>query len=59
LIEAYIRTYCNDHQDDWVDLLPLAEFVYNNAYNDSIGMSPNQARYGVNLDARQGIEDDP
>jgi hypothetical protein len=59
LIEAYIRMYCNYHQDNWVDLLPLAEFVHNNAYNESIGMTPNRARYGVDLDTRQGIADDP
>jgi hypothetical protein len=42
-----------------VDLLPLAEFVHNNAYNESIGMTPNRARYSVDLDTHQGIADDP
>jgi len=30
-LEQYLRTYCNYQQSDWAHLLPLAEFVYNNA----------------------------
>ncbi len=29
-IEAYLRVFVSHQQDDWVDWLPLAEFVYNN-----------------------------
>ena len=29
-LEHYLRTYCDHQQDDWHDLLPYAEFVYNN-----------------------------
>ena len=25
----YLRQYCNDEQDNWNDLLPLAEYAYN------------------------------
>jgi hypothetical protein len=46
-------------QDDWVKLLPLAKFAYINAPYNSIGMSPNKARYSMTLDTRQGIEDNP
>jgi hypothetical protein len=59
IIEAFFRSYCRYHQDDWVELLPVAEFTHNNSFHKSIGMTPNQARYGINLDTRQGIEDDP
>lgn len=58
-IESWLRCYICYMQDDWVDLLPLAKFAYMNTYHDSIGMSPNEARYGTTLDTRQGIEDDP
>jgi hypothetical protein len=58
-IEAYLRLHCNYHQDDWVELLHFAELTYNNTFHDSIRMSPNQARYGINIDLRQGVEDDP
>ena len=32
---TYIRTYCSYQQDDWVDYLPLSEFVFNSAENAS------------------------
>ena len=45
-LEQYLRTYCGFHQDDWSQLLPLAEFTYNNAQSASTGMSPFFANYG-------------
>jgi hypothetical protein len=45
-MEQYLRIYCDYHQDDWSQLLPLAEFVCNNAKNASTGMSPFYANYG-------------
>ena len=45
-LEQYLRIYCDYHQDDWSQLLPLAEFVYNNAKNVSTGTSPFYANYG-------------
>src|SRR6202030_4406462 len=29
-LEQYLQAYCNYQQDNWSDLLPLAEFAYNN-----------------------------
>ena len=45
-LEQYLRIYCDFHQDDWSQLLPLAEFAYNNAMNSSTKMSPFYANYG-------------
>jgi hypothetical protein len=45
-LEQYLRIYCDHHQDDWSQLLPLAEFVYNNAKSASTGMSPFYANHG-------------
>ena len=39
-LEQYIRIYCSYQQDNWDTLLPIAEFVYNNAPNASTGISP-------------------
>ncbi|CAA7265598.1 unnamed protein product [Cyclocybe aegerita] len=39
-LEQYLRTYCNYQQDNWVTLLLLAEFAYNNAPHDATGVSP-------------------
>jgi len=30
ILEQYLQVYVNYQQDDWVNLLPLAEFAYNN-----------------------------
>jgi Reverse transcriptase (RNA-dependent DNA polymerase)/RNase H-like domain found in reverse transcriptase/Integrase zinc binding domain/Chromo (CHRromatin Organisation MOdifier) domain/gag-polyprotein putative aspartyl protease len=56
-VEQYLRIYCNYHQDNWSELLSLAEFSYNNAQHTSIGCSPFYANYGYNprftVDLRQ------
>jgi len=39
-LEQYLRVYCNYQQDNWSELLPLAEFVYNNAPSTTTGVSP-------------------
>src|SRR6266571_7712833 len=45
-LEQYLRQYCNYEQDDWVDLLPLAEYAYNNSVTTATQMSPFYANYG-------------
>ena len=35
VLKQYLRCSINYHQDNWVDLLPLAEFAYNNTIQDS------------------------
>ena len=32
-LEQYLRLFVNQRQDDWSELLPLAEFQYNNCYD--------------------------
>jgi hypothetical protein len=46
VLEQYLRAFVNHAQTDWVDLLPFAEFAYNNAENSSTKMSPFFANYG-------------
>ena len=46
-IEQYLRIYCNYQQDNWTNLLSLAEFAYNNAYQPTINCSPFYANYGL------------
>jgi hypothetical protein len=45
-LEQYLRIYCDYQQDNWYNLLPLAEFVYNNAQHSSTRVSPFFANYG-------------
>lgn len=47
-LEQYLRCFINDIQDNWADLLPIAQFSYNSASHSSIGMSPLQANLGYN-----------
>ena len=44
--EQYLRSYCSYQQDDWAELLPLAEHAYNSAVSESINISPFEANYG-------------
>src|SRR5260221_14365900 len=39
VLEQYLQAYMNYQQDDWSSLLPLAEFAYNNAMNETTGVS--------------------
>ena len=45
-LEQYLRVYCNYQQDNWSELLPLAEFAYNNSPNATTGVSPFFANKG-------------
>jgi hypothetical protein len=44
-IEAYLRSFINYEMDNWVGLLPIAEFAYNNSVTQATGMSPFFANY--------------
>jgi len=45
-LEQYLRIYCNYQQDNWLELLSLAEFAYNNAPSAITGVSPFFANKG-------------
>jgi hypothetical protein len=39
-IETFLRHFVSDRQDDWFQLLPLAELTFNNSVAASTGFSP-------------------
>jgi hypothetical protein len=39
-LEQYLRLFVSERQDDWVDLLPMAEFQYNNHVHSSTQQTP-------------------
>jgi len=39
-LEQYLCVYCNYQQDNLSELLPLAEFAYNNVLSATTGISP-------------------
>ena len=46
VIEAYLQPYLNQEQDDWVDLLSMAEHAYNNLITSANRMTTFYANYG-------------
>jgi hypothetical protein len=55
-LEQYLRVYCNYQQSNWSDLLPLAEFAYNNAPSATTGISPFFANKGYHPGLQVQIE---
>jgi hypothetical protein len=48
-LEQYLQAYCNYQQDNWSELLPLAEFAYNNAPSATMGIFSFYANKGYHL----------
>ena len=48
ILKQYLRCFINERQNNWVDLLPFAEFAYNDTLQQSISQSPFFANYGYN-----------
>lgn len=46
VLEDMLRHYINPSQDNWEELLPLAEFAINNAYHRGIQDTPFHLNYG-------------
>ncbi len=55
-MEVYLREFVNWEQDNWAKLLPMAEFVYNNAKNASTSHIPFELNCGYHL--RVSFEED-
>lgn len=57
-LEQYIRIYTTYQQDNWSEILPLAEFAYNNAPNASTTISPFFANKGYhpNISVRPEVD---
>ena len=43
--EQYHRSYCLYQQDDWAELLPIAEHAYNSTVSESTKISLFEANY--------------
>jgi hypothetical protein len=46
MIKAYLRSFINYEMHNWVRLLPMAEFAYNNSVTQATGITPFFANYG-------------
>jgi hypothetical protein len=49
-VEAYLHLFIDKRQDNWVDLLPTAEFVINSRLNSATGHTPFELLYGYTPD---------
>ncbi len=49
-VEVYLRLFISKRQDDWVNLLPTAEFVINSRLNSATGTTPFELLYGYTPD---------
>ena len=45
-LEHYLQVHCNYQQDNWSELLPSAEFTYNNTLSATTGITPFFANKG-------------
>jgi hypothetical protein len=45
-LEQYLHIFCNYQQDNWSEILPLAEFTYNNSSSATTGIIPCFANKG-------------
>jgi hypothetical protein len=57
ILEAYIRAFCDTNQQNWPELLPYAEFAYNNSVSSATGLSPFYANYGQHPNSLWGLEE--
>jgi len=46
VIEAYLRSYFHYEQNDWAEMLAMAEFAYNNSKHFTTKTTPISANYG-------------
>ena len=46
VLEEYSRTFCRWDQKDWLNLLPFAEFCYNNTVDSATMVTPLYANFG-------------
>jgi hypothetical protein len=49
MIEAYLWSFINYEMDNWVGLLPMAEFAYNTSVTQATSMSPFFTNYSQHL----------
>ncbi|HEX3639688.1 MAG TPA: DDE-type integrase/transposase/recombinase, partial [Ktedonobacteraceae bacterium] len=57
-LEHYLRCYCSEEPEAWLDMLPLAEFAYNNTTHSTTRVSPFFLIQGRHPHMPKAIEDD-
>ncbi len=55
-VETYLRHYINRNQNNWVQLLSMTQFVYNNTQNETTKETPFWANYKYNSKVWQELQ---
>lgn len=58
-LEHYLSVYCCKQQDNWAELLFVAEFAYQQSQHKMLGISLFMAMYGYNPRLKLSTEDSP
>ena len=57
-LKAYLRHYINNKQDNWISLLPLAQFTYNNQFSVTTDMMLFFTNFGRHLNLFMNPKDE-
>jgi hypothetical protein len=57
-LETYLRIYMNYQQDNWVGLLPFAEYAYNSKQHSGHMLSPIRMAFGIDPKGFDGVPDE-
>jgi hypothetical protein len=56
MLKCYLWNYCNYNQDNWAEILPMAEYAYNNSLTTTAGISPFIANFEFDSQTNWPIE---
>src|SRR6266481_6120976 len=59
ILKQYLQVYINYQQDNWVHLLPLAEFAYNNTTHSATSVTPFFANKGFHPKFKVSLDSVP
>jgi hypothetical protein len=49
-LEQYLGTFCNFEEDNWSEMLPISEYVYNNSVTSVPAMTNSMPTMGIILE---------
>ena len=58
-LETYLRHYVDDHQNNWVELLPMAQLAINNTIASATGQTPFFAEHGRHATLKLDKKENP
>ena len=57
VVQDYLRAYTTDEPTAWANLLPLAQYAYNNSRSHTTESSPNRLLHGFDCEMRLNVAD--